>query len=355
MYMAIRFTPSILLSLGALLGGAGTGHTHHRPGSTRPAATSYHVVATDSLGGSGSWDYLAFDTAGNRLFIGRQNRIMVVDPDHGRVLGEVPGLDRAHGTAFAYRDGHGFATSGHDSTVTMFDLRTLKVLRRTHAAVDDDAIIFDPATNRIFTFNGDAKSSTVIDARTGKRIATIPLGASPESGVTAGNGKVYVNLASSGEMVEIDARAMRVTKRWSMAPCKGPSGLAIDPAHERLFSGCRNKIMAISDARAGKLLTTLPIGSGNDAAAFDPGKQLAFASNGDGTVTVVHEDSPSRFRVVQTIQTLRGARTMALDPRTHRLYLATAKFGPRPAPTPARPHPWPSIVPGSFMLLVVAP
>jgi DNA-binding beta-propeller fold protein YncE len=318
--------------------------------------TSYHVLKRYQLGGDGGWDYVALDTVGHRLFIARQNRVMVVDPDHGKVLGEITDLGGAHGVAFAYEAGHGFITSGRDSTVTMFDLKTLKVLRKTIAAPDADAILYDPASKRVFTLNGDAHSSTVIDPVSGKRIGSIDLGASPEFGVSAGNGKLYVNLTKEGAIAEINAVTMRVTRQWSVAPCRGSTGLAIDRATHRLFSGCRSKVMAISDATKGRLITTLPIDGGVDANAFDPGTRNAFSSNGDGTLTIVHEDSPNHFRVVETVPTMKGARTMALDPKTHRVYLVSAQFGPPPADsTAANPRRRPPVVPGSFTLLAVGP
>ena len=317
-------------------------------------APGYRVLQSYAIGGDGGWDYLALDTVGHRLFIGHQDRITVVDPASGRVLGEIPGLNRAHGVAFSYATGHGFATSGADSTVTMFDLKTLQVLGRTVVAVDDDAVLYDPASKRIFTMNGDANSSSVIDPASGQRVGTVPLGGKPEFAVSAGDGKVYANLADKGEVAEIDAAGMRVLRTWPIAPCESPTGLAIDRVHHRLFSVCRNKLMAISDARAGRLITTVPIGAGVDAAAFDPATGDAFASNGDGTLTVVHEDTPDRFSVLQTVETMPGARTMALDPATHRLYTVSAKFGPAPAaPTPDNPRRRPPVIPGSFTLLVL--
>ena len=318
-------------------------------------AQSYHVTKTVTLGGEGGWDYLALDTVGHRLFIARQNRVMVVDPESGKLQAEIPGMNRTHGIAFAYEAGHGFVTSGADSTVTMFDLKTLQVLGHTRAALDDDAVLFDPATKRVFTFNGDSHNVTVIDAASGKMIGAIDLGSGPEFGVSAGDGKLYVNLEEKGAVAEIDAAAMRVTRQWSIAPCEGPTGLAIDRAHHRLFSGCHSKVLAISDATAGKLITTVPIGAGVDAAAFDPGTQLAFSSNGDGTLTVVHEDAPDKFTVIANVPTRRGARTMALDERTHRVYLVTADFEPAPAATPQQPRPRPSMVPGTFSLIVCEP
>jgi hypothetical protein len=324
-------------------------------GARSTEAQSYHVAKTTVLGGDGGWDYVALDSVGHRLFIARQNRVMVVDEASGRLVGEIPGLARAHGIAFAYEAGHGFATSGTDSAVTMFDLTTLKVLGRSTAAVDADAVLYDPASKHVFTFNGDAHSSSVLDPTSGARVGTIDLGAGPEFGVSAGDGKLYVNLEDESAVAEIDAVAMRVTRRWSLTPCEGPSGLAIDRAHHRLFSVCRNKVMAISDATGGKVMTALPIGAYVDAAGFDPGTELAFASNGDGTLTVVHEDAPDKFHVVGDVPTRRGARTMTLDPVTHHVFLVTADFGPTPAATAQQPRPRPSIIPGTFSLLVAEP
>jgi DNA-binding beta-propeller fold protein YncE len=322
-------------------------------GAQSTGKPGYHVVQQIPLGGNGRWDYVSLDTAGNHLFIARQTRVMVVDPASGKLLGEIPGLDGAHGVALDYDTGHGFATSGHDGKVTMFDLRTLRVLGKAPAADDADAVLYDPVSRNVFTFNGDAGSSTVIDPVSGKAIGAIPLGGKPEFGVSAGDGKLYVNIEDRGEIAEIDAKGQRVTRRWSLAPCTEPTGLAIDRAHHRLFSGCHNKVMAISDANAGKVIATVPIGGGVDGDAFDPVTSLAFASNGDGTLTVVHEDTPTKFRVVSTVPTRRGARTMALDSRTHRIYTVTADFGATPAATSAEPHPRRSIVPDSFTLLVL--
>jgi YVTN family beta-propeller protein len=309
-------------------------------------AQNYAITHTYKLGGDGGWDYLALDTAGHHLFIARQDRVMVVDPENGKPIGVIPGLNRAHGIAFAYAEGHGFATSGADSTVTMFDLKTLKVLKRTKAAIDDDAILFDPATGHIFTMNGDANSASVIDAKTGDLIGNIDLGGGPEFGVSAGDGKLYINIEDKSEVVEVDAAAMKVTRRWSIMPCASPSGLAIDRVHHRLFSGCRNKTMGISDTQAGKLVATVPIGQGVDACRFDDATGLAFASNGDGTLTVIHEDSPDTYTVVGNVNTMRGARTMELDPVSHRLFTVSAEFGPVPAGQRRPP-----VLPGTFSLL----
>lgn len=316
-------------------------------------AQSYHVTHTYTLGGDGGWDYLSLDTVGHRLFVARSDRIMVIDPASGKVLAEIPGLNRAHGVAFDYADGKGFATSGGDSSVVIFDLKTLQVTGRTIAAPDADAVLFDPATKRIFTFNGDSRSSSVLDAASGKKIGTVDLGGGPEFGVSAGDGKLYVNLEDSSAVDEIDASTMKVVRRWSLAPCQSPSGLAIDREHHRLFSGCHNQVMAISDAQAGKVVATVPIGQGVDANRFDPGTQLAFASTGDGNITVVHEAGPDTYTVVANVPTKRGARTMEVDLSSHVVYTVTADFGPMPAPTADRPRPRPPILPGTFALLVL--
>lgn len=333
----------LLILSAVLLAGATTGLQ----------SQSYHVTHTYTLGGDGGWDYLSLDTVGHRLFVARQDRVMVLDPVSGKLQAEIPGLNRAHGIAFDYAGGKGFATSGGDSSVVIFDLKTLRVTGRTIAAPDADAVLFDPATKRIFTFNGDSRSASVIDAASGNKVGTIDLGGGPEFAVSAGDGKLYVNLEDSSAIVEIDAAAMKVLRRWPLAPCQSPSGLAIDRAHHRLFSGCHNKVMAISDAQAGKVITTVPIGEGVDANRFDPGTQLAFASTGDGTITVVHEDGPDTYSVVANVATKRGARTMEVDLASHVVYTVSADFGPPPAPTPERPRPRPSIVPGTFALLVL--
>lgn len=325
-------------------------------GVTPLCGQAYHVAKTFTLGGDGGWDYVALDTVGHRLFVARQTRVMVIDQASGKLLAEIPGLDRAHGVAFSYATNKGFATSGADSSVVIFDLKSLQVLGRTTAAVDADAVLFDPATKHIFTFNGDAASSSVIDPASGQRIGTIDLGGKPEFGVSTGDGRLYVNIEDSSAVVEVDAAAMKVTRRWSLAPCEAPTGLAIDRAHGILFSGCRSGVMAISDAKAGKLITTVPIGQGVDATRFDPATQLAFASNGgDGTITVIHEDAPDKFTVVANVQTKRGARTMELDMKTHRLFTVSADFGPPPAPTAERPRPRPPVLPGTFALLELDP
>jgi len=312
-------------------------------------SSTYSITHTYTLGGDGGWDYIVPDPPNHRLFIGRQNRVMVVDENNGTLLGEVTGIQGAHGTAIASATGHGFATSGNDQSVVMFDLKTFKELGRIHAAEDADAIIFDAASNRVFTFNGDAHSSTVIDPRGGTLVTNIPLGGKPEYGAAAGDGKVYANLTDTGEVVEIDAKAATVARRWSTAPCRNPVAMAIDTAHHRLFSGCRSGVLAVSDYQAGTIVATAPIGAGVDGTAYDTRSGDVFASNADGTLTVIHQDGPDQYHVVQNLETPQFARNMGLDPITHRLLVVSAKFGPAPAGGRGRG----AMVPGSFSLMVI--
>ena len=270
------------------------------------SASTYRVTQTYVLGGDGSWDYVIPDPPNHRLFIARQNRLMVVDEDKGTLLGEVSPIQGAHGTAIAQATGHGFATQGNDQSVAMFDLKTFKVIGRIPAAEDADAILYDAPSNRVFTLNGDAHSSTVIDPRAGTLIANIPLGGKPENGVSAGDGKVYANITDTSEVVEIDAKTATVARRWSTAPCKQPVPMAIDTAHHRLFSGCRSGVMAVSDYQAGKVVATLPIGTGVDGAGYDAASGDAFASNASGTLTVIHQDSPDQYHVVENVPDATG-------------------------------------------------
>jgi DNA-binding beta-propeller fold protein YncE len=312
-------------------------------------SSSYKVTHTYPLGGEGTWDYIVPDPPNHRLFIARQNRVMVVEEDSGKLLGEVTGIQGAHGTAIAENTGHGFVTSGNDQSVLMFDLKTFKVLGRIPAAEDADAILFDAASNRVFTLNGDAHSSTVIDPQAGKLITNIPLGGKPEYGVAAGDGKVYANLTDTSEVVEIDAKTATVARRWSTAPCKQPVAMAIDVTHHRLFSGCRSGVMAVSDYQTGKVVATAPIGGGVDGAGYDAASGNAFASNADGTLTVIHQDSPDQYRVLETVTTPQYSRNMGLDSTNHRLFVAAAKFGTAPAGGRGRGP----LLPDSFALLVI--
>ena len=310
--------------------------------------SSYRVTHTSPLGGDGSWDYIVVDPPSHRLYIARLNRVMVVDEDTGKLLGEVTEIHGAHGTAIAEGSGRGFATSGNDQSVVMFDLKTFQVLGKIPAAEDADAILYDAPSNRVFTLNGDAHSSTVIDPRSGTVIKNIPLGGKPEYGVSAGDGKVYANLTDTSEVVEIDAKTATVERRWPTAPCKQPVSMAIDKVHHRLFSGCRSGVLAVSDYQAGKVVATVPIGKGVDGAGFDPASGDVFASNADGTLTVIHQDGPDQYRVIDNLSTPVGSRNMGLDPTNHRVFVASAQFGPAPAGGGRRP-----VLPGTFALMTI--
>ncbi|HUI42858.1 MAG TPA: YncE family protein [Terriglobia bacterium] len=331
-----------------------------RPAGAQGAGTAagYHVVVTYVIGGEGGWDYLTVDSEARRVYISRGTHVMVMDPDTGKVLGDIPGTDGVHGIALAPELNRGFISDGRSSEVTIFDLKTLKTLDTVKVTGQNpDCIAYDPASKRVFTFNGRSGNSTAIDAATGKVVGTIDLGGRPEFAVADGRGHIYNNLEDKSEQVAIDTQTLKVTHRWPLAPCESPSGLAIDREHRRLFAGCDNQKMAITDPDAGKVVTTVPIGEGVDANGFDPGSQLAFSSNGEsGTLTVVHEDAPDQYTVLGNVPTALRARTMALDLKTHHVFVVTARFLPQPAEaTPENPRRRPPMVPGSFRVIEVAP
>jgi DNA-binding beta-propeller fold protein YncE len=309
----------------------------------------YKILNTFPVGGNGGWDYIVPDPPSHRLFIGRSDRVMVVDENDGTLLGEVTGIKGAHGTAIVAADGRGFATAGEGKEIVMFDLKTYKRLGTIPAAEDADAIIYDEASHRVLSFNGDANNTTIVDPKAGALVTNLALGGKPEYGASAGDGKVYINLTDKAEIVEVDAKAATVLRRWPTAPCKNPVSMAIDTKNHRLFSGCRSGVMAVSDYQAGKVVATPPIGTGVDGAGYDPATGDVFASNGEGTLTVIHQDSPDRYTVTQTLPTQAGSRNMGLDPTTHKIYLAAAKFGPAPATGRGRGP----MQAGSFALLVV--
>jgi DNA-binding beta-propeller fold protein YncE len=283
-------------------------------------------------------------------------RIEVLDLDHGTMLGGLEPTPGAHAVAVARDLGRGFVSCGRESSVMVFSLDSLKEIARVPVqGRNPDAILYEPASKRVLTFNGGTANVTVLDAATGQVLGLVDLGGKPELPVADGNGRVFVNIEDKSEVLEFDPAAMKVLRRWSIAPGEEPSGLAIDRGHRRLFSVCGNHLMVISDADKGTVVGTAPIGGGVDGVVFDTKRALAISSNGEGTVTVVHEDSPSRFSVVETDSTERGARTIALDEKTGAVFLPTASFGETPAPTPERPRPRPAIVPGTFRILVLRP
>jgi hypothetical protein len=286
------------------------------------------------------------------LFISRGTHVIVVDPEQGKIIGDIPDTQGVHGIALVGEFNKGFTTNGRTSDSTIFDLTSLKVIGNTKTDKDTDAVIYDPFSKRVFTFNGDANTASAIEAASGTLVGTISLGGGPEFGASDGKGKIFVNLEDKSALVQFDAKTLRIENTWPLAPCESPSGLAIDAAHEILVVGCHNKLMTFVDGNSGKVIGTVPIGPGVDANRFDPVTGYAFASCGDGTLTIAHEDSPTKFSPVEMIQTQRGARTMALDYSTHAIYTVTAEFGETPAATPEHPRPRPAIIPDTFTLLI---
>jgi YVTN family beta-propeller protein len=320
--------------------------------SPAPGPSGYHLLKKIPLGGEGFWDYIIFDSPTRRLFISRGTKVVVLDVDSGKTVGEIPNTDGVHGIALASDLGRGFTSNGRAGTVTIFDLKTLQVTGSVQAGTNPDAIIYDPASKRVFAMNGRSKDVTAIDAASGKAVGTIPVDGKPEFAAADGAGHVYVNIEDKSEEQQIDSQNLKVTATWPLAPCQEPSGLAMDTTNRRLFAGC-DKLMAVIDANTGKVIAAPPIGEGVDANAFDPGTGFAFASNGgSGTLTVVHEDSPDKYSVVEDVPTQAHARTMALDPKTHQVFLVTADFGPAPAATADNAHPRPTMVKDSFVVLV---
>jgi DNA-binding beta-propeller fold protein YncE len=320
------------------------------------AQNQYQLKQKYTIGGDGGWDYLTYDPAGKRLFISRGTRVQVVDPAKGSLITEIPGTTGVHGIALAQELGKGFTSNGGENTVTVFDLKTLKEttkIKLPDDAKNPDAILYDAATKRLFTFNGRSKNATVIDATKDSVISNIPLDGRPEFAAADGKGMVYVNIEDKSELTSIDAKKAAVAATWPLTGCEEPSGLAMDQKNRVTFSGCGNKVMAVTNVDTGKVVATVPIGEGVDANGFDPETALAFSSNGEGTLTVVHEDGAGKFSVQQNAATQRRARTMALDTNTHDIYLVTAEFEDAPAPAPGQPRQRPAMKPGTFTLLVM--
>lgn len=323
-------------------------------GQAEPVA--YHLARSIAIGGEGGWDYLTVDPSAHRLYVSHADRVVVVDTGTGTIVGDIPDTPGVHGVALAPELGRGFTSNGRANTVTVFDLKSLAVIRTIAVTGENpDAIVFEPVSRRVFTFNGRSDNATAIDAAKGRVVGTLKLGGRPEFAVADGRGRIYVNIENRNAVVAFDARTLEIAARWPLAPGEEPSGLAIDREHRRLFSGCRNNRMVILDADNGRVLAAPSIGSGVDGVAFDPGTSLAFSSNGEGTLSIVREESPDTFTLVGDVRTKRGARTIALDESNHRIYTATAQFGPPPSPTAGHAHPRPEIVPDTFEVLVLEP
>lgn len=314
----------------------------------------YKVVERLTPGGNGGWDYPSIDPDTHLLYLSRADHVSIVDTASGKEVGEIADTPGVHGIALAPELNRGFISCGKADMVKVFDLKTRAVVATVATGAGPDAILYEPKTQRVFAFNGHGQNATVIDAKTNTVVATIALGGKPEFARADGRGQVFVNIEDSAELVVLDAAGATLKSRWPLPHCEEPSGLAFDAAHRRSFSTCGNQVLAVLNADSGKPVASVPIGKGVDGAEFDPVTQNVYSANGEGTLTVVHEQAPNDFRVLQTLPTQRGARTIALDPATHRLYLPTADFGPAPAPTADNPHPRPAILSGSFILLVVA-
>jgi DNA-binding beta-propeller fold protein YncE len=318
------------------------------------AGPGYKVVNTYKIGGDGGWDYLTADAAARRLYISRATHVMVLDLDSGKNVGDIADTPGVHGIALAPELGRGFTSNGREGTVSVFDLKTLATSSKIKVGQNPDAILYDPATRRVFTFNGRSQDATAIDAANGTVVGTIKLDGKPEFAASDGKGEVFVNIEDKSELTAIDVKQLVVKTKWPLAPCESPSGLSMDKKNRRLFVGCENKMMAVVDADSGKVLAAPTIGDGVDATAFDDETGLAFASCGEGVLSVIREESPEKFMLAETIPTQMGARTLALDSKTHKVFVVTAKFGPPPAATPDNPHPRHSIVPDTFVVLAVA-
>jgi DNA-binding beta-propeller fold protein YncE len=321
-----------------------------------PADTNYAIAARWAVGGSGGWDYLAVDASGAHLFVTRANRVDVIDTVSGTVTGSIADTAGVHGVALAPQLRRGYTSNGGAATVTAFDLDTLRTLAvGAVSGRNPDAIVFEPSRNHVLTFNGGSSNATVLDAMTLAVVATIALPDKPEFAVTDGAGRIFVNIESEqGQIVVIDAKTLSVVSTWPLPGCASPTGLALDRVHRRLFSVCDAKVMAVTDAATGRHVASLAIGEHPDAAAFDPGLGLVFSSNGDGSLTIIREDNADHYRVVATLATQKSARTLALDAKSHRVYLAAAEFGPAPQASAAVPRPRAPLVADSFTILVAA-
>jgi len=338
---------SILLTGFLVLGLAGLGLAAAQ--QAQPAG--YHLLKKIVIGGEGGWDYMALDVQTRLLYVTHGNAVEIVNVDTGVKSEPIANLKGVHGVAFAPEKGRGYISNGRGNSISVFDLKTNKVLEEIPSSGQNpDAIMHDAFSDRVFAFNGRTANATAIDAATNKLVGTIDIGGKPEFAVTDGKGTIFVNNEDKSEVVAFDAKTLEVKKRWSIAPGEGPSGLAIDLKNKCLFSVC-NKVMVVSDFENGKVVATVPIGSGPDAVRYDPETGLVFASNGEGTLTVVRQESTDKYSVLETVTTARGARTMELDPKTHHVFVVTAEFGPAPAPTKEQPRPRPDIVPGTFMVL----
>jgi DNA-binding beta-propeller fold protein YncE len=322
------------------------------------AATGYHLLKKYTFGAAeGSareyFDYITVDSGARRVYLSHGTEVIIMDADSGALIGKITGLKQVHGVAVASEFGRGYISDGAQGKAIVFDLKTLKVIGEAAADKDADAVVYDPFSKRVFVMDGDPHNATVIDAKSGSIVGKIDLGGGPEFAVADGKGTIYINLEDKSEVVAVDSRSLKIKSRWPVAPAGGPTALAMDVEHHRLFSAGREpqKLVAI-DSDNGKVLQSFAISGGVDAAAYDPETGLIFASTREGMVHIFHEDSPDKFSEAETIKTEVGAKTMGLDTKTHNLFLDTADFAPAPAATEKNPHPRGTAVPGTFRVLV---
>jgi YVTN family beta-propeller protein len=314
----------------------------------------YQVAQRFPLGGDGGWDYLSVDSAQHLLYLSRATHVAILDTQTGKVVGDIGDTPGVHGIAIAEDLARGYISAGKADQVKVFDLNTRRIIAAIAVGSKPDAILYDQGTRQVFAFNGHSDNVSVIDASTNRVIETIALGGAPEFARADGEGNVFVNIEDKNELVQLSARTRKVIARWTLPGCDGPTGLALDSTHHRSFSVCANAVMTILNTMTGKVVATLPIGKGVDGADFDSESQNAFSANGEGTLTIVHESDPDHFAVIQTLSTAQGARTVALDPNTHELFLPTASFG-AVKPTLLDAHPKPPVLPDTFMVLAVTP
>jgi YVTN family beta-propeller protein len=319
------------------------------------SAQNYKLIRRIPVGAEGGWDYLRVDADAHRIYVARGDHMMVVDEVSGKVLGDLPNTKGIHGTALATDLNKGYTSNGQASTVTVYDLKTLKPITDIKTTGDNpDSIIYDPATKRVFTLNGKSNNSTVIDATTDKVVGTVDLGGRPEEPALDGRGNMFVNLEDKSSIMEFDTKTLAVKGTWPLAPCEGPSALAADTKNHRLFAAC-DKMIAVFNPDTGKVVATPAIGGDPDGNGFDPGTGLIFATCREGLLTVIHQDSPDKYSIVGNVNTQFGARTMTLDPKTHHVFTETADFKPAAAPTPDNPRPRPQAIPNSFVILELGP
>jgi len=313
----------------------------------------YHLLSEIPIGGEGGWDILTIDSFASHLYLSHATKVVIVDLNTNSVTGEIADTPGVHAFVAVPEVQRGFSSNGKESKSSVVDLTTLKTISKIDTGSNPDAVVYEPRHAEVYVFNHTGNSVTVINTKTATVSATIPLGGNPEFAVVDETaGRVYCNIEDKSEVAVIDADKHEVVARWSLSPGEGPTGIALDATHHRLFSGCHNKMMVMLDTESGKMVGSVPIGAGVDGCAFDEATQLAFASCGDGTTTIAKEEAPNKLSVLQVLKTERGARTMALDARTHRIYLPTAQFAPAPSPSPGASPARPSIVPNTLKVLV---